>query len=268
METTSLQYRYVHALPQEQIEIHTQETWELSCVLIGVGMRIIGDGMEPFSVGDTVLIPPGIPHCWYFDATKCDANGRIASVSIMFSDKLIDGMATTFPECRDIPKLFEDKSRCTVFTGKTAKEIQRILTEMNNRTAIARLASFIRLLPLIGGGTKTLPYSRTSNSIRRNQQIETYVLCNLSSNLTLDHLATHLCMNRSSVCVLFRRHFGVTFTEYVNRLRIAKAKQLLLQSSAGIQSIGYEVGFNTISHFNHTFRNIEGCTPSEFRRKR
>ena len=44
--------------PEKQIPLHSQCTWELSCVITGEGTRLLGDISENFFPGDTVLIPP------------------------------------------------------------------------------------------------------------------------------------------------------------------------------------------------------------------
>lgn len=266
MDHLSLQYQYFHALPEEQIDLHTQDTWELSCVIAGAGMRIIGNTASPFTAGDVALVPPGMPHRWYFDRSACDSSGMITTISIMFQQQFIDALFRSFPECHGVSRIFEVRDQYTVYGGKDAWTILQTLKSMGEQSPIERLAAFIRLLPTMDTeGKKTIPYNKVSGSMKRRQQIETYVVCNLSSNLTLDMLARHLNMNRASVCVLFRREFQQTFTEYVNGLRIDKAQQLILHSKKRIQDICFEVGFNNIAHFNHVFHNIVGCSPSSYR---
>lgn len=266
MERLSLRYQYFHALPEEQIDLHTQDTWELSCVVAGAGMRIIGNTTSPFTAGDVALVPPGMPHQWYFDRSACDASGKITTISVMFREQFIDALSSSFPECQGIGRIFGDRDHYTVYAGKEAWTIQQTLKDMETQSPINRLAAFLMLLPTMDTeGKKTVLYKKVSGGMKRRQQIETYVVCNLSSNLTLDMLARHLSMNRASVCVLFRREFHQTFTEYVNGLRIDKAQQLILHTKKRIQDICFEVGFNNIAHFNHVFHNIVGCSPSSYR---
>lgn len=73
----SLDFDAVCLPPDKHIPLHSQSTWELSCVITGEGTRVLGDVSERFSAGDTVLIPPATPHCWYFDSSKTDAEGNI-----------------------------------------------------------------------------------------------------------------------------------------------------------------------------------------------
>jgi AraC-like DNA-binding protein len=66
-------------------------------------------------------------------------------------------------------------------------------------------------------------------------------------------------------CKLFKRATGLTFTAYVARVRIEKAKTLLLACNRRVSGIAYEVGFQSLTHFNRVFRQIVGQSPSNYR---
>ena len=65
----------------------------------------------------------------------------------------------------------------------------------------------------------------------------------------------------------FSEHTGMTFVRYVNRLRIDRACELLMNSEQGVADICYQVGFNNLSNFNRQFFAIKGMSPSSFRRE-
>jgi AraC-like DNA-binding protein len=68
-------------------------------------------------------------------------------------------------------------------------------------------------------------------------------------------------------CKLFKRATGLTFTDYIARVRIEKAKTLLLAPSRRISEVAYEVGFQSLTHFNRVFKAITGQSPSGYRLK-
>ena len=74
----SFTFNNVSLTPSEQIGLHRQPLWELSYIVTGSGMRLIGDMTEPFQCGEVVMIPPEIPHCWIFNNNDTDANGQIS----------------------------------------------------------------------------------------------------------------------------------------------------------------------------------------------
>ena len=66
---------------------------------------------------------------------------------------------------------------------------------------------------------------------------------------------------------MVKRRTGLTFSVYLNRLRIAEAARLLSQKSdANITEIAYAIGFNNTSYFNRLFKKQYGCTPSLYKR--
>ncbi|AEG61463.1 bifunctional transcriptional activator/DNA repair enzyme AdaA [Desulforamulus ruminis] len=64
---------------------------------------------------------------------------------------------------------------------------------------------------------------------------------------------------------LFKKHTGCTPKEYVTKIRMDKAQELLQQKSMGTMEIGLEVGFKTLSAFFETFRKQTGLSPKEYR---
>jgi AraC-like DNA-binding protein len=63
----------------------------------------------------------------------------------------------------------------------------------------------------------------------------------------------------------FKEVTGLNFTGYVSRLRVEKAKQLLLNHHFRVSEIGFEIGFQSLTHFNRQFKKIAGCSPTEYR---
>ena len=66
-------------------------------------------------------------------------------------------------------------------------------------------------------------------------------------------------------CKTFKKATGLTFTEYRGRVRIEKAKALVLNHHLRISDIAHEVGFQSLTHFNRIFRQITGESPTAFR---
>ncbi len=98
--------------------------------------------------------------------------------------------------------------------------------------------------------------------------IKKYVEQNLSSeSISLKWIAENLLgMNVGYLSKLFLKETGVKFSDYVSRLRIASAKQLMsVYHESMIQEIAQEVGFgNNPRYFSQVFRKYEGVTPTEY----
>jgi AraC-like DNA-binding protein len=66
-------------------------------------------------------------------------------------------------------------------------------------------------------------------------------------------------------CKMFKKATGLTFTDYLSRVRVEKAKALLLNPHLRISEIAYDVGFQSLTHFNRMFRKIVGQSPTVYR---
>jgi AraC-like DNA-binding protein/ligand-binding sensor protein len=92
-----------------------------------------------------------------------------------------------------------------------------------------------------------------------------YIAAHLSEDISLGDVAKAVHMSRFYFCKSFRRHAGIHFTDYVSRLRIERAKELLLNPHLRVSEIAYEVGFQSLTHFNRVFRRIMGKSPTRHR---
>jgi AraC-like DNA-binding protein/ligand-binding sensor protein len=92
-----------------------------------------------------------------------------------------------------------------------------------------------------------------------------FVQSHVEEPITLDLVVRHVNVSRFYFCKLFKKATGMTLTEYVSRVRIEKAKNLLLNPNLRISEIAYEVGFQSLTHFNRVFKKILGQSPTEYR---
>ena len=73
--------------------------------------------------------------------------------------------------------------------------------------------------------------------------------------------------NQSYMCEKFKRVFGVTMTDYINELRIARAAYLLSVSSYSLREICDFIGFNSLSYFNKLFKEKYVVSPAKYRKQ-
>jgi AraC-like DNA-binding protein/ligand-binding sensor protein len=92
-----------------------------------------------------------------------------------------------------------------------------------------------------------------------------FVQSHLEEPITLAQVVSHVHVNRFYFCKLFKKATGTTLTDYVARVRVEKAKTLLLDSSLRISEIVFASGFGSIPRFNHVFKRHVGIPPSEYR---
>lgn len=83
--------------------------------------------------------------------------------------------------------------------------------------------------------------------------------------LTLGRVAKTVNLNRFAFGKQFTKATGIPFTESLARVRIERAKSLLLNPNLRVGEIACEVGFKSLTNFNRAFKRIQGCSPTAYR---
>lgn len=96
-------------------------------------------------------------------------------------------------------------------------------------------------------------------------QARQYIAAHYAENLSLGRVSQHVNTSRFYFCKLFRQATGLSFTEFVSRIRVEKAKRLLLNRHLRVSEIAFTAGFKSLGHFARMFRKIVGQSPSDYR---
>jgi len=88
-----------------------------------------------------------------------------------------------------------------------------------------------------------------------------------TEDLTLSQVAKAVNTSTFYFCKMFKKATGINFTDYLSRVRIEKSKNLLLNPNLRISEIAFEVGFQSLTHFNRVFKKVLGQSPTEYRAK-
>lgn len=92
-----------------------------------------------------------------------------------------------------------------------------------------------------------------------------YLNNNYHRNISLKYLGEYIGYSESYMSHLFSKEIGVTLTEYLNKLRIEKAKDLLDSTNLKIYEIAEKVGFSTVEHFSRYFKKYIGVSPKQYK---
>ncbi|TXK80606.1 response regulator [Paenibacillus sp. N3.4] len=92
-----------------------------------------------------------------------------------------------------------------------------------------------------------------------------YVSLHLNRKISLDEVAEQLFLNPSYFSRLFKKETGETFIEYVSRMKVARAKELLDQTNMSVARICESLGYDNHSYFIKMFKTVAGATPLEYR---
>lgn len=98
-------------------------------------------------------------------------------------------------------------------------------------------------------------------------QVLAFVQENQTARLHLRDVAEKANLSPYYFCKLFRKTMGMTFTDYLTRLRMENAKDLLLNPHTPVGEVAVAAGFGSIPHFNRAFKRYTGLTPTLYRSK-
>jgi AraC-like DNA-binding protein len=93
--------------------------------------------------------------------------------------------------------------------------------------------------------------------------VKEFIKSNITEKLTLDLLQKVTNMSKPSLIRMFKRELGISPVEYIIRMRIDKAKQLLVATKSVKESC-FAAGFNDVNYFVRLFKNREGVTPGNY----
>lgn len=94
-----------------------------------------------------------------------------------------------------------------------------------------------------------------------------YIEQNYRTQITLEDIANHFNFSRVYFSAYYKKCIGENFTTTLKKIRINKAKELLQNPTAKVANVMHEVGYNHSSHFHSAFKNIVGCSPSEYQQR-
>jgi len=129
--------------------------------------------------------------------------------------------------------------------------------------------AMVRLLEIfaqhLGAVSNQIAVQETHSEPPIVHRAKEFIEAHKSDPISLGEVAHALNVSTFYFCKLFKKATGLSFTDYLARVRIEKAKNLLLNPNLRISEIAYEVGFQSLTHFNRVFRRIVGKSPSAFR---
>lgn len=97
--------------------------------------------------------------------------------------------------------------------------------------------------------------------------VEEDIRARYMENLTLKELGKKYYLNSAYLGQMFKKQYGESFKDYLNRVRMTKAEELLLNSDLKVRDIAEQVGYSDVDYFINRFILFAGCTPAKFRKQ-
>jgi AraC family transcriptional regulator, transcriptional activator for feuABC-ybbA operon len=110
------------------------------------------------------------------------------------------------------------------------------------------------------------PKDHKLNLKRLDKAIE-YIEKKFMNTIRIEELCQCVNLNESNMIKLFKNNLGRTPVDYINQVRINKAKELLLHTNGTIKEIAFQTGFSDEFYFSRVFKKMEGKSPRGFRQQ-
>ncbi len=152
----------------------------------------------------------------------------------------------------DLRQLEEAYFQTRVVTRKQYESMLRLLT------IFAQHLSTLSNQLLVQGSVAEAPAISRARALIAERHTE---------ELTLTSIASAVNMSAFYFCKMFKKATGMTFTDYLARIRVEKVKNLLLNPHLRASEAAYEVGFQSLSQFNRVFRRVAGESTTSYRHR-
>lgn len=140
----------------------------------------------------------------------------------------------------------------------------RVLTAKQHEAVVKLLGIFAQHLSMVSNQLLVQHQNAEPAVIAKAKE---FILQHQGEDITLGQVAKAVNISTFYFCKLFKKAIGLNFTEYVSRIRIERAKDLLLNPNLRISEIAFEIGFQSLTHFNRVFGKMVGRCPTEYRSK-
>lgn len=262
-----------HGYPFHTVRWHFHPEYELHQVVATSGRYFVGDFIGEFEPGNLVLTGPNLPHNWVSNLPK-DTSIPLRCCIIQFSEGFINDAMGVLPELAGCAPVLELSRRGLQFNNETSRDIAPLMREVVGAQGMRRVELFMMIFGILSRASGArllaspsyLPDPSGYMTVGMNKALA-YLRENLTAPFDESDLAEIAGQSPGAFSRAFRRHTGMSLVQYVKRLRINLACQILMSDeNASIIDICYQVGFNNVSNFNRQFLAEKGMPPSRFRR--
>ena len=264
-----LQERYK---PSFNYPLHKHNAFEINFVEHCKGARrIVGDSMEYLGEYDLALVGCNLEHVW--EQYEC-TSPSIHEITIQLPPDLLEPSMLERRVMQPIGEMFT-AARVGIAFGM--KAIMTVYEKINllaksSEPSFDSWQMMMRILNdlAVSGDYHPLASSHYAHAdipvqSRRVQAVKDFIDNHYSEEIRMDTLAALVNMTPNALSRFFKQKTNRSISGYINEVRIGNATHLLVETSMTVAEISIQCGFNAISNFNRTFRDVKHMTPKEFR---
>jgi AraC family transcriptional regulator of arabinose operon len=212
--------------------------------------------------GEGYVLPPNVPY-GYSIRTATPARFSWVHINYHVFDSL------------NLFHLLKCPIRYPAETGRAFAAINRQLHALGNDQSLSlkaiaekKVLGYRLLVLLLNSATRSFNHVEDLTSIQRLLPVLTFIKNHLADQMTRKGLADRVLLSETHFHTCFKRVMGLAPMEYVQRQRMQKAQQLLVQTRESIADVAGQVGFDDQFYFSRQFRAAFAMSPTEYRKRR
>ena len=246
---------FAGAVCEHPFPSHVHDVVEIVCLLTGSITMTIARRQVTLKPGDIAVVFPVIPHS--YDAVSEDATG----LTLIFAPDTIIEFYHAFRT--------QQPQQPLLLASKKAPELDPIIRgfyhvvrqDQNTPLKLGYLHLFLSYL------FSCLPVQQTDQRTHSgtSYQVLQYISEHFTEPLTLESISRAMGLSRIHLSHIFSQQLHINFRQYINTLRIDRARTLLHDPSYSISQVAYQCGYGNQRTFHRAFLAQCGMTPSQFR---
>ena len=262
---------YPCTIPKDfpSVALHWHRNMEIIYIKKGGLICQLGMGNEVAGQGDICIVPPGTLH-----GLRCLDGQSAEYENIIFDPEMLGSGAADLCAQRYLTPLAAGRLLHPVILrspdagyGNVSAILRETETLCRDRMLAYELsvkASMMQLVFQLMQMQPELPSAELPGTARLKQALS-YIQVEYARPLTVEEMAKNIGCSSSHFMRWLKQMTGSSFVAYLNEHRLAEAARKLRSSEEKILTIAQDVGFESLSNFNHQFRIRYGVTPRQYR---
>ena len=254
------------------LTVEADEAWGVTGAL--VGDMPVYRFLPGYTAGEGFFINSGALHgAWMQESGDCQFH------SLVFHPRLVGGSTDSVFYQNYVRPLMENKAlegfvlspripwqadACAAIESAwqaCAKEM--VGYEFQVRTSLSQLLCLLQS----SDPDESIPNKKQQRSAARIKEMLRYVHEHFDQNIDTAQIAKSTGVSESECLRCFRTTIGTTPIQYLRQYRIQRSAQLLTDTQEPVADVARRCGFQDVSYFTKTFRELRGCAPSEYRKE-
>jgi AraC-like DNA-binding protein len=248
-----------------KVDLHWHEFYEITFVIEGNGNHYLNGSLRRLERGSMLFLTPAD-----FHVVEPDPNDTLVLLNMIFNDEALSDQLQRL-------MVYSSEAFQTLFKHEEYKsllsEFEFIWDEQQKDfklgSSLLRKGALERIMLLAERNLQLTGVMKVKNDYLKPamRSAITYMHHHFRDPLSLAKVAAQSNTSTNYFSELFHKEIGSSFQIYLQELRLRFASSLLQASDLSVIDICLASGFNTVSHFDRTFKSKFGCTPSAYRKQ-